>query len=173
MARRPNLILVGFMGAGKSSVGQAAAEQLNLVFADSDAVIEGQAGRSIPEIFAQEGEAGFRARERAALALLAAEEGLLIATGGGAFVDPEVRNMLKASGITLHLAAPFEVLWERVGKSQGRPLLAGPDARERARALYESRLAAYREADVEVDAAQPFSRVVAAVVEVYRERADR
>ena len=170
MTGRPNLVLVGFMGAGKSAVGRRAAELLDLVFVDSDAVIEAEAGMSIPEIFAAEGEAGFRARERAILTQLASERDLALATGGGAFVDETVRRTLKASGVTVYLHAPFEVLWARVGSQPGRPLLAGEGAMERARALYASRQAAYREADATVDASQALDDVTAAVVEVYRDR---
>ncbi len=172
MARRANLVLVGFMGAGKSVVGRAAAERLDMAFVDADAMIEADAGQSIPDIFAAEGESGFRSRERRVLAMIAAEEGLVVATGGGAFVQPDVRERLMETGVTIHLDAPFDVLWERVGAQPGRPLLAGEGAKERAESLYCSRLAEYQKAHARVDANRPLPEVVQGVVEVYRERVD-
>src|SRR5690606_8661611 len=116
------------MGAGKSTVGRRVAEELEMIFVDSDALTSGEAGMSIPEIFASEGERGFRERERRTLLRLANDEGLVIATGGGAFVDSLVRRRLCETGLTVYLEAPFSVLWERVGHKEGRPLLAGDDA---------------------------------------------
>lgn len=173
MSRRPNLILVGFMGAGKSSVGQGAAKKLDLAFVDSDVLIEAEAGKTIPDIFADEGESGFRERERRVLLALSEEEGLVVATGGGGFNDPQVRDALKASGVTVHLAAPFETLWQRVGHGQGRPLLAGDQAKQRARDLYDARQKIYALAHAQVDGASPLPQVVDAVVEVYREYTQR
>lgn len=170
MARRPNLVLVGFMGAGKSSVGRNVADRLDLAFVDSDVLIEAEAGHDIPAIFEREGEAGFRARERSVLTAICAEEGLVIATGGGAFIQPDVRERLMQSGVAVYLEAPFSVLWRRVGQTPGRPLLAGRDAKERVERLFTSRLSDYQKAPARVDATRPLAEVVQAVVEVYRER---
>lgn len=161
-----NLALVGFMGAGKSSVGRLVAQRLGFTFADSDLFVEAKAGRSIAQIFAEAGEERFRAMEREALELLVAERGLVIATGGGAFVDEATRRLLLGSALVVYLEAPFETLWERIGQAPDRPL--AQSGRERVRELYERRVPIYREAHVTVDAARPVEEVARAVEEAYR-----
>lgn len=147
-----SLVLVGFMGAGKSTVGRIVAERRNMAFIDSDAVIEARAGKRISEIFAQDGEPAFRALERAVVIELAKEPDAVIATGGGAFVDPAVREALGRMTVTAYLCAPFDVLWDRIARGTDRPLAAGEDARRRLSALYTSRLASYEQARIVVDA---------------------
>jgi shikimate kinase len=145
--------LVGMMGAGKSTVGRCLARRLGRPFADSDAEIERAAGCSVAEIFAAEGEAGFRARERAALeALLGA--GAVVALGGGALAQPEIRRRLLGRGALVHLRARPETLLARLGEAAERPLLAGLGAAERLarlRALSAERAAAYAAADFAID----------------------
>src|SRR5690606_33937684 len=99
----PNLVLVGPMGSGKSSIGRRLAERFGLAFFDADREIEAQAGASIATIFECAGEAAFRARERVVLAALLANEGAVIATGGGAVLDPRTRQLLHQRGFVVHL----------------------------------------------------------------------
>jgi shikimate kinase len=141
------------MGAGKSCVGRLLAARLSRPFLDTDARVAELAGRSIAEIFAAEGEAGFRARERAVLAALP-EEGAVIALGGGAPVPEENRALLRAKGVLVWLDARPETLAGRVGLAEGRPLLAGLDAAgraERLEALRSERASAYARAELRVE----------------------
>ena len=110
-----HLVLVGLMGAGKTTVGQVCARRLGRGFVDTDALVEAAAGATIPELFAAEGEAGFRARERTAIAdAMASPEPLVIACGGGAMVDPENRRTVRHGGVVIWLQAPPDVLAARV-----------------------------------------------------------
>ncbi len=146
-----NLVLVGFMGAGKSVVGQALARRLGRPFVDADDVVERRAGRPIATIFAAEGEGVFRALERAAIAEVASRGGQVVATGGGAVADPANLAALRATGLVVYLAARPETLAARVAGSD-RPLLAGAaDPAARVRELLERREAAYRAADAVVE----------------------
>ncbi|MDX1650477.1 MAG: shikimate kinase, partial [Myxococcota bacterium] len=145
--------LVGMMGAGKSSVGARLAERLGVSFVDADRVIEEEAGRDVAGIFAAEGEAGFRARERGVLERLAGRPAV-VALGGGAMAQAGVPERLAASGTVVWLRARPETLLARLGEGTGRPLLGGLDARSRAerlRALLAAREAAYARADRVVD----------------------
>lgn len=162
-----NLALVGFMGSGKSTVGQAAALQLGLTYVDTDALVEARAGMSIAEIFASQGEQAFRELERETLLALCEERELVIATGGGAFVQEPIAQALLETGLVVYLKAPFDVLWERIQGDPGRPLLAGDGAYERARALYERRQSLYERAHVSVDAARSANEIARELVEVY------
>jgi shikimate kinase len=151
--RDRTLLLAGMMGAGKSSVGKLLAARLGRPFIDTDDRIAARAGRSLPEIFAGEGEAGFRARERAVLAELP-ESGAVIALGGGAPVADENRRLLRGKGVLVWLDARPETLAQRVGEAAGRPLLAGldgPGRTERLRHLREERASAYAGADLRVE----------------------
>lgn len=146
-----NVVLVGFMGAGKSAVGRSVARRLGRPFVDTDQEVERAAGRTIPAIFAAEGEPAFRALERTVVAEVAARRGLVLATGGGAPVDPANLAALKASGLVVYLAARPETLVVRVGGGDGRPVLAGGgDEVARIRSLLAVREPAYRQADVVV-----------------------
>jgi len=170
-----NLVLVGFMGCGKSTLGQAVAEELRLVFVDSDALVEARAGMSIRAIFESRGEAEFRRLERETLLSLCQERDLVIATGGGAFAMEEIAQALLDSGLVVYLKAPFDVLWERIKGDPERPLLAGEGAYERARSLFERRRPLYERAHKSVDAARSVDEVTRELVEVYhawRKRGD-
>lgn len=141
------------MGAGKSAVGRALARRLGRRFADADSEVEAHAGRSVPEIFAGEGEAGFRARERAVIEALAGGDAV-VALGGGAMAQPEVPELLARSGRVVWLRAAPRTLLARVGEGEGRPLLAGlaPAARrERVRELLAARTPDYARADLALD----------------------
>ncbi len=147
-----NVVLVGFMGVGKSAVGRSLARRLGRPFVDTDREVERKAGRTIPAIFAAEGEPAFRSLEREAIAETAARRGLVVATGGGAPADPANLAALKASGLVVYLAARAETLVARVGAGEGRPVLAGGgDPMTRVRELLERREPAYRQADVVVE----------------------
>jgi len=143
-----NVALIGFMGCGKSTVGQALARRLDFEFVDTDRLIEAQAGRTIPEIFAQEGEAAFRARERAVVESLAARERLVIATGGGVGAQPDLLENLKRHALVVWLWASPETLWERCRQQTHRPLLQVPDPLARIRELLAAREPVYRRADL-------------------------
>lgn len=152
MKPEQNLILVGMMGAGKTTVGRLLARRLKRSFHDSDEVIEQRCGVRIPVIFEIEGEAGFRARERQAIAELCALDGAVIATGGGAVLAPENRTAIAGSGTVIYLHARPAHLWHRVRHDRNRPLLATPDPQKRLEELYAQRDPLYREvADIVVD----------------------
>jgi shikimate kinase len=126
-----SVVLIGFMGAGKTEVGKALAAQTGLSFADTDAMIESAAGLSVAQIFDREGENGFRAREAAAVADAASQDGCVIACGGGAVLALRNYQLLQRAGPIVYLRAPAEELRERTGTGTGRPLLADPAAFER------------------------------------------
>lgn len=166
MSSRRNLVLIGFMGTGKTTVGKLCARELGYTFCDSDAEIVRRAGKPIPDIFAQEGEAAFRQYEREAIADLAAQDGLVIATGGGAVLDPVNAETLRAQGtVVLLTAAPFVVL-RRVGDARSRPLLAAADnPRQRILALLRERRPLYEKAaHFQVDTTHVNKTTVAAQV---------
>lgn len=151
-AERNNLILVGMMGAGKTTVGRILARRLKRVFYDSDEEIERRCGVRIPVIFDIEGEAGFRARESQAIAELCALDGVVLATGGGAVLAEENRRQLAANGMVVYLHARPGHLWQRVRHDRNRPLLATPDPQKKLEELYALRDPLYREvADIVMD----------------------
>ncbi len=143
-----NVALIGFMGSGKSTVGQALARRLKFEFVDTDRLIEEQAGCSVAEIFARDGEAAFRAREREVITGLAARARLVIATGGGVGARPELLDQLKQHALVVWLWASPGTLWERVRTQTHRPLLQVPDPPARIRELLAAREPVYRQADV-------------------------
>ena len=122
-----NLILVGPMGAGKSCIGRRLAERFGLRLVDADLEIERRTGAPIPTIFECEGESGFRARERATLAELLADDGMVLATGGGAVLDPQTREALRERGFVVHLHVTPDQQLQRLARDRSRPLLARPD----------------------------------------------
>jgi shikimate kinase len=145
-----SIVLVGMMGAGKSSVGRRLAKALNLPFIDADTEIEKAASMSISDIFATRGEPEFRAGERRVVARLLDAEPTVIATGGGAFMDEATREKVRARGISVWLKAEIEVLLRRVKKRGARPLLKGGDPEQVLRDLLVIREPVYAEADVTV-----------------------
>ncbi len=118
-----NYILVGPMGAGKSTIGRLLAKELGLPFKDSDKEIEDRTGASIPLIFDVEGEVGFRDREQAVIAELCREQGLVLATGGGAILRPENRQAMLAGAVVIYLHASVEHQLARTARDRNRPLL--------------------------------------------------
>jgi shikimate kinase len=174
MNRAPNLVLIGFMASGKSSVGRRCAEALGFRFWDTDAFIERRTGKSIPEIFAEQGEAAFRAMEVAAIRHLAAQPKRVIATGGGAPMNPENVAALRRSGVIVLLHASIDELLARVGNRRHRPLLAdAEDPRTRIEELLAMREPVYRAAaDGIVDTTGlTHEEVAERVLALYRERA--
>jgi len=147
------IFLVGMMGAGKSTIGRALARRLGRDFVDLDEQIAARAGRSIPEIFERQGEAGFRAMERDGLRE-AAGGAAVVALGGGTLTQPGAASEIGAAGRVVYLRASVEQLLARLGDGRGRPLLAGLDApgrRARIAALLAERAPAYERADLVVD----------------------
>jgi shikimate kinase len=146
------LILIGMMGAGKTTVGRELARRLNLRFADCDHELIARTGVSVPIIFEIEGEAGFRRRESRLLAELLTETGIVIATGGGIVLDPANCALLSEHGTVIYLNTPPHVLWERTRRDRNRPLLQVENPRERIEELYRQRDPLYRSvADIIVD----------------------
>ena len=143
----PGVVLVGFMGSGKSAVGKALARRLRADFVDTDERIERTAGKTIPEIFSGEGEPAFREREKTALREALSVPGRVVATGGGAFLSGENRAMLSAYGPVVYLEASAETLVARLGEDSGRPLLQGGDPGATVRDLLARRTPGYRLAD--------------------------
>lgn len=146
MEQGRNIILCGFMGCGKTTVGKRVAARTGRRFVDMDEFITQQAGMSVSEIFARLGEADFRRREREACRELAGERDCVIATGGGALIFPENVEALAGSGPIVLLDVAPEVLLLRLAGDKTRPLLAGPDREEKFWSLYRARLPLYRRA---------------------------
>lgn len=144
------IVLVGLMGAGKSTVGRRLARRLGLPFVDSDDEIEDAAGYSAAEMFERYGEADFRDGERRLVARLIDGSVRVIATGGGAYVDPRTRQLLNERAITVWLDAPVDVLAERTGRRNTRPLLRNGDRKGTLERLAEQRGPAYAEAHIKV-----------------------
>jgi shikimate kinase len=150
MAER-SIVLVGLMGAGKSTVGRRLASVLRLPFHDADQEIETAAGCSISDFFERYGEPAFRDGERKVIARLLAGPRHVLATGGGAFMDPTTRALIKAEGLSVWLRANIDLLMERVTKRPTRPLLKNDDPRGTMERLMAERYPVYAEADITVD----------------------
>ena len=153
MMKQPqNLFLVGPMGAGKSAVGRQLAKLLHLDFFDSDQEIENRTGVDIPFIFEKEGEEGFRKRESKVIAELSARQGIVLATGGGAILDPSNRSRLGARGYVIYLHTTVRQQLERTQRGRNRPLLETDDPAQVLESLMETRDPLYREiADMVVE----------------------
>ena len=149
LAGKP-LVLVGMMGAGKTTVGRRLAARLGRQFIDSDEEIERAAQMSIPEIFEQRGEAEFRAGETRVIARLLKERDIVLATGGGAFVNLETRALVKQQAVSVWLKADLAILFERVSRRANRPLLKTADPKATLEKLIEDRYPIYAEADITV-----------------------
>jgi shikimate kinase len=146
-----NVYLVGFMGSGKSEIGRSLAEKLGWAFEDTDEIVETLEGRTIERIFAESGEARFREVERRVLGEVSGRTGRVVATGGGLFLNPQRRALMRGTGAIVWLDASLESIRERLGSGDGRPLWSHEEPLAM-RALYEKRRAAYALADCRVDA---------------------
>jgi shikimate kinase len=165
-----NVILVGFMGAGKSTVGRLLARRLGRCFVETDAMITAREGRSIPEIFTDRGEPYFRRLEAEVLEALAEKHGHVIATGGGFPCGPGVMDRLLALGTVVWLAADFDAAYARANRAGGRPMLADRST-EDAAALYQARQEFYRRAHLALDTTHlTVDAVVGRIVRHLRER---
>lgn len=146
-----NIILTGFMGAGKSEVGRLLADSLSRQFTDTDAAIEQETGLSISEIFRRYGEAYFRSLERHQIMKLVGKRNLVVALGGGTLMNPDNLADLRKDGVLVYLRADFSRLMERVGKGSSRPLVSGSGSREVLERLFKDREVLYRQADLIVE----------------------
>jgi len=150
--RDHTVVLIGLMGAGKTTVGRRLAASMNRPFADADHEIECAAGRSVSEIFEDFGESAFRDGERRVIARLLDEPPMVLALGGGAFVDPETRALIGQKAISVWLQADVETLATRVARRDTRPLLREGNPTEILERLLETRQPAYAQADIHIDA---------------------
>ena len=165
------IVLVGLMGAGKTSIGRRLAEKMGLSFVDADHEIEAAAGKSIADIFADHGEAYFRDGERKVIARLMENGEQVLATGGGAYMNPETRARIKEGGLSIWLKADLDLLWQRVRHKTTRPLLRTADPKATLAGLLQARTPFYSQADLAVEAEAGLSveamaaKVIAALAE--------
>ena len=171
-----SVVLVGLMGAGKTTVGRRLAQKLGLNFVDADAEIERAAGETIPEIFERHGEAAFREGERRVIARLLEGSPQVLATGGGAFMDETTRQNIAARGTSVWLKADLDVLMRRVSRRSNRPLLKQGDPRTTMERLMAARYPVYAGADITVESVEgPHEIVVDDVIarlDAYRKTAE-
>jgi shikimate kinase len=146
-----SIVLVGMMGAGKSSIGRRLAFRLAVGFVDADTEIEKAAGMTIPEIFANHGEPYFRAGEARVIARLLDSGPQVLATGGGAFMNPETRELVREKGVSIWLKATVDVLVRRIKRRGDRPLLQNGDPAETLRRLIDERYPVYAQADLTIE----------------------
>ena len=149
LGSRP-IVLIGMMGAGKTTVGRRLAARLDHHFIDSDEEVEKAANMTIPEIFTAHGEADFRAGEARVIARILREPGIVLGTGGGAFINPETRRLIKTGSVSVWIKADPDLLFARVSRRSNRPLLKTANPRATLEALIEARYPIYAEADVTV-----------------------
>jgi len=168
---RRSIVLVGMMGAGKSSVGRRLAARLGVPFVDADTEIEKAAGMTITEIFAAHGEPYFRSGETRVIARLLESGPQVLATGGGAFMNPETREAIRAKGVSVWLRATLDVLNRRIKRRNDRPLLHNADPIETLRRLLDERNPVYAEADLIVESRDvPHETIVDEIMEGLRAR---
>lgn len=163
---KSNIVLIGFMGTGKTAVGKRLAAILNKEFYDSDQEIEDVTGMSIPQIFARYGEIRFRSEENLAIARLAQHENCVIATGGGVTINPENMRLLREKGTIVCLTAKPEIIYERVKRRNNRPLLKKGNFYQSIVKLMGERAEVYREADFFLDTSElDFQDIIAKIIE--------
>ena len=166
------LVLVGMMGAGKTSVGRRLASILGVPFKDADVEIEAAAGCTINEIFERFGEPAFRSGERKVIARLLADPPHVLAAGGGAFIDAETRQRIKERAVSVWLRAPLELLIQRVLRKDTRPLLRNTDSHATLERLLREREPIYAEADIVIESDEgPHDVVVKRIIAALNERA--
>lgn len=146
-----NVILIGFMGTGKTSVGESLAEALGYAFADTDDLIEKKAGKKVSRIFGEDGEEAFRGVESEVVGDLAQLKRTVVSAGGGAPIRPENRAAMRHAGVVIALKASPEEIYQRVKHENHRPLLSSGDLRSQIRKLLDSRKGIYDDADYIID----------------------
>jgi shikimate kinase len=170
---RRSVVLVGMMGAGKSSIGRRLAVRLGIPFVDADSEIEAAAGMTIPDIFSTRGEPEFRAGEARVIARLLESGPQVLATGGGAFMNEATRAAIAAKGISVWLRAEFEVLMRRIKRRQDRPLLKTDDPEATLRRLIAERDPVYATAELSVQSRDvPHEKIVEEILERLCSRLD-
>lgn len=169
---RMTIVLVGLMGAGKTSVGKRLAELLEVPFQDSDDEVVLASSLEIPEIFERYGEAEFRRLERTVIARLLGGGACVLATGGGAFLDAETRKTISQAAVSVWINPSLETLWSRVEGRSGRPLLETENPKDALKKLYEDRAPFYQTADVTIPSLrdEPHEAVALRIVEHLRAR---
>lgn len=166
-----NIVLIGFMGTGKTVTGRRLARVLGRPFVDTDDEIERLTGKTVARIFQEDGETCFRAKENLLCGKLAVPRGLVVATGGGMVVNPENVALLRKGGVLIGLTAAPDVILERVGRAGTRPLLRGADRRARMEKLMRERAGVYDVAAFRVDTGVASTgRTVEAIVAYLKER---
>jgi shikimate kinase len=169
--RERTIALVGLMGAGKSSIGRRLAHALDMPFKDADEEVERAAARSIPEIFESLGEVAFRDGERRVIARLLEDPPHVLATGGGAFMNPETRVLIAQKAVSIWLKADLEVLLRRVARRTDRPLLKDGDPRAVLEALSRERDPIYGLADIRIESVETAHQAtVQAIIDALRAR---
>jgi shikimate kinase len=167
-----SLVLIGLMGAGKSAIGRRLAKRLDLPFVDADKEIEAAAGKTINEIFADHGEDYFRDGEGRVIARLLDDGPVVLATGGGAYMNDSTRAEIARKGVSVWLKADLEILLERVSRRDTRPLLRQGDPREIMQGLIEARYPVYAGADITIESRDvPHEVIVEEIIEAVAARA--
>ncbi len=171
------IVLVGLMGAGKSCVGRRVAQRLGIPFVDADAEVEEAAGCSIADIFERYGEAEFRDGERRVIARLLEGPPSVLATGGGAFIDDQTRDLIKKNAVSVWLRADLDTLVDRTAGRSHRPLLNAGNPRDVLASLMDARYPVYAEADVTVDTGADSAnvtcgRVISALADLERSHSE-
>ncbi len=165
-----SIVLIGLMGCGKSSIGRRLATRLELPFVDADGEIEQAAGKTVAEIFSEDGEDVFRDGERRVIARLLSNSAQVLATGGGAFMNAKIRDNIHDRGISIWLRADLDLLMQRVARRTHRPLLQTDDPRAVMQNLIDQRYPVYQHADITVDSQHAAHDVI--VRDVVRKLAD-
>jgi shikimate kinase len=169
-----SIVLIGLMGAGKTTIGRRLAKKLKLPFADADTEIEKAAGKTVPEIFEEHGEQYFRDGERRVIERLLNEQASVLATGGGAYMNQETRETIAGKGVSVWLKADFELLMKRVRKRSNRPLLKTDNPEAVMRKLITERYPVYANSSVMVESRDvPHDQIVAACIETLADHLHR
>ena len=159
-----SIVLVGIMGVGKSTIGKRLSQYLDIPFVDADKEIEAAAGMSVEDIFEQFGEKAFRDGERKVIKRLMGESQTILATGGGAFMNEEIRADIEEGGVSVWLNADIDILMKRVQRRSGRPLLKNDDPEAVMRALLEERNPVYAQSDIHIESRTVSRDVIAGEV---------
>ena len=167
---KKNLVLTGMMGSGKTTIGKSLSRRLEMGFADIDAIIEKKVGLSISEIFEMKGEKAFREEEEKESKKILKKTNLIIALGGGAFINENIRNEIKKSSVSVWLDLDIKMLYKRVKESKKRPLLKNSSEEELIK-IYNSRKKIYSLADFKVEcSSKNKEQIITEVLQIYEDR---